>query len=149
MKINFVEKIIGSGFFSGYIPFAPGTMGSLVGLGIFMIPGFENPTLMLSLILVFTLMGVYVANKFEQVYGKDPSICVVDEIIGTWISLLFLPKEIFVIAVAFIIWRLLDIFKPPPIGLMEKISGGWGIMLDDIVAGLITLVIVQLGLFLL
>lgn len=144
MKINIFEKIIGTAAFTGFIPFAPGTMGSILALLIFMIPGFENPMIMLSLILVFTILGVRIAGKFELVYGKDPSVCVVDEVVGTWISLLFVPKN-YIVIIAFVTWRLLDILKPFPIGKVEKIPGGWGIMLDDIAAGFITFLLVQIG----
>lgn len=144
MKINLIEKIIGSAFFTGYFPFAPGTMGSFAALAIYMIPGFENPTIMMLMISLFIVIGIPIATKFEKVYGKDPKQCTVDEIVGTWISLLFVPKTIIYISCTFIIWRILDIVKPIPANYAEKINGGWGIMLDDIIAGFYTLLIIQM-----
>lgn len=144
MKLNLIEKFFGSGFFTGYIPVASGTMGSLAALIIYMIPGFENPTIMLALISTFTVIGVPVATKFEEVYGKDPSFCTIDELVGTWITLLFVPKIIWYVIPAFLIWRTLDIFKPFPANKLEAIKGGWGIMLDDIVSGIYSLIIIQL-----
>ena len=144
MKINLLERLFGSGFFSGYIPIAPGTFGSLVALAIYLIPGFENPTILLTLISLFSIMGVYTGNKFEKVYGKDPAQCTIDEMVGMWITLLFIPKYIWYILIAFIIWRILDIIKPFPANIVEKIKGGWGIMLDDIVAGIYSLILVHI-----
>ncbi|MFH1194066.1 MAG: phosphatidylglycerophosphatase A [bacterium] len=144
MKLNLIEKTFGSGFFTGYIPFASGTMGSALALIIYMIPGFENPTIMLALISSFTVIGVPIATKFEAVYGKDPAYCTIDEMIGTWITLLFVPKIIWYVIPAFLIWRALDIVKPFPANKLENIKGGWGIVLDDIVSAIYSLIIIQL-----
>ncbi|VAX23080.1 Phosphatidylglycerophosphatase A [hydrothermal vent metagenome] len=144
MKINAFERTLGSGFYTGYIPFASGTFGSLFALAIYLIPGFENPTILLTLISLFSIIGIYVGSKFEKVYGKDPPQCTIDEFVGMWITLLFVPKYIWYIVFAFIIWRILDIVKPFPVNILEKIKGGWGIMLDDIVAGLYSLILVHI-----
>ena len=144
MKINLLERLLGSGFFSGYIPIAPGTFGSLIALAIYLIPGFENPTILLTLISLFSIIGIYTGNKFEKIYGKDPAQCTIDEMVGMWITLLFIPKYIWYILIAFIIWRILDIIKPFPANIVEKIKGGWGIMLDDIVAGIYSLILVHI-----
>jgi len=144
LKINAFERVVGSGFFTGYIPFASGTFGSLFALVIYLIPGFENPTILLTLISLFSIIGIYVGSKFEQVYGKDPAQCTIDEFVGMWITLLFVPKYIWYIVIAFVIWRILDIVKPFPVNILEKIKGGWGIMLDDIVAGLYSLILVHI-----
>jgi len=144
LKINLLERLLGSGFFSGYIPIAPGTFGSLIALAIYLIPGFENPTILLTLISLFSIIGIYTGNKFEKIYGKDPAQCTIDEMVGMWITLLFIPKYIWYILIAFIIWRILDIIKPFPANIVEKIKGGWGIMLDDIVAGIYSLILVHI-----
>ena len=148
MKLNFVEKLIGSGFYSGFIPFAPGTFGSLVALLFYLIPGFENPTVLLFVISLFTVLGVLIGNKFELVYGKDPKQCTIDEMVGMWISLIFIPKKIWFIVIAFVIWRVLDIIKPFPANVAEKINGGMGIMLDDIIAAIYTLAIIHIIIYL-
>jgi len=144
LKLNFLEKFIGSAFFSGYMPFAPGTFGSIVALIIYLLPGFENPVLLLLLISVFSISGIFLGTKFETVYGKDPKQCTIDEMVGMWISLLFLPKEVLPVLTAFAIWRILDIVKPFPANLAEKIDGGLGIMLDDIIAAIYTLAITHI-----
>ena len=146
--INLFEKIIGSGFFTGFIPIASGTFGSLVAILIYLIPGFENYYVIIPSTLILFLYGVYISSKFETQYGKDPSECTVDEIVGTWISLILLPKELLVILSAFVLWRLLDIVKPFPARDSEKISGGLGIMLDDVISGIYTLIIIHTTVYL-
>ena len=143
MKLNLFEKTLGSGFFTGFIPFAPGTFGSLAALFIYYIPGFEKPLVLIPAILIFSFYGVYVGNKFEKVYGKDPGQCTIDEFVGMWISLLFLPKTIIISVIAFIIWRILDIIKPWPARSLEQLDGGLGIMIDDVVSAVYTLIILQ------
>lgn len=144
MKPNKFEKFLGSAFLTGYIPFASGTMGSLLALAIYLIPGFENPTIMLFGISFASAICVFIGTKFESEYGKDPSCCTIDEVAGTWISLLFIPKEALYILLSFLIWRFLDIIKPFPAGRMESLKGGKGILLDDVVSGFYTFLIVNL-----
>ena len=144
MKLSFIEKLLGSGFYTGYIPFASGTFGTLAALVIYLIPGFENPYVIIPAIVIFFIYGVYVGNKFEIDYGKDPSECTIDEVVGTWISYLLLPKAIGIIVITFFLWRALDIFKPYPARKLENLNGGIGIMIDDVVSGFYTLIIMHL-----
>ena len=149
MKINFFEKFIGSGFYTGYAPVASGTVGSLAALIIYLIPGFEKFYVIIPAIMVFASYGIYLGNKFEIKYGKDPAECTVDEVVGTWISLIALPKTIGIIITAFLLWRILDIIKPPPARNLEKLKGGLGIMIDDVISGIYTLIIMHLIVYLL
>ncbi len=144
MKINFLERLLGSGFFTGYIPFASGTFGSLAALLIYFVPGFEKPVVLISAIIIFTFYGIYVGNKFEKVYGKDPAECTIDEMVGMWISLLYLPKSLIIGLIAFLLWRIADIIKPPPARQLEELHGGLGIMMDDVVAGFYSLLAMHL-----
>jgi phosphatidylglycerophosphatase A len=148
LKINFIEKFLGSGFYTGYFPIASGTVGSFAALLIYWIPGFENLYIILPVTIVFFFYGVSVGSKFEKEYGKDPAECTIDEVAGTWISLILLPKTILISLTAFLIWRLLDIIKPQPAKAFEKYSGGLGIMLDDVISGLYTLIIMHLLVYL-
>ena len=147
-KMNFIEKLLGSGFYTGYVPIASGTFGSLAALIIYLIPGFENPYVIFPAIIIFLVYGIYIGNKFESVYGKDPSECTIDEVVGTWISYLFLPKTIGIIIITFFLWRALDIIKPYPARKIENLKGGWGIMIDDVVSGFYTLIIMHLVVYL-
>lgn len=149
MKINFFEKFIGSGFYTGYFPVASGTVGSLAALVIYLIPGFEQLFVIIPAIIIFMVYGIFVGTKFEVQYGKDPAECTVDEVVGTWISLIALPKTLWIIVAAFFLWRILDIIKPAPARNLEKLKGGLGIMIDDVVSGIYTLIIMHLVVYLL
>lgn len=144
MKINFFQKLLGSGFYTGYIPLASGTFASVIALAIYFIPNFEKPLVMLSAIAVFTILGVNLGTKFESLYGKDPAECTIDEIVGMWITLLFLPKTLIISLVAFCVWRIVDIIKPFPAKKSESLEGGLGIMIDDIISAIYSLIIVHL-----
>jgi phosphatidylglycerophosphatase A len=145
VKINFIEKFLGSGFYTGYIPLASGTFGSLAALIIYwLIPGFEQPLVIIPSILVFIFLGINIGNKFEKIYGVDPPQCTIDEIVGMWISLLFLPKTLLISALAFFVWRIMDIIKPYPARKLEELHGGVGVMMDDIAASIYSLVFVHI-----
>lgn len=143
-QINWFEKLIGSGFYTGYVPIASGTFGSLVAIVIYSIPGFERLEIIIPAIILLFSYGLFVSSKFEKVYGKDPSQCTVDEVVGTWIALIALPKSFLIVFTTFLIWRLLDIIKPFPARTSEKLPGGFGIMIDDVISGFYTVVIVHL-----
>lgn len=143
-QINLFEKIIGSGFYTGYFPIASGTFGSFAALLIYFIPGFEQLHIIIPVTVFTFIIGVYISNKFEAVYGEDPSECTIDEVVGTWIALLFLPKSIGIALTSFFIWRILDIIKPAPARQSEKLKGGWGIMMDDVISGFYTLIIMHI-----
>ncbi len=149
MKINFFEKFIGSGFYTGYFPIASGTVGSAAAILIYLIPGFENFYIIIPAAILMAVYGIYIGTKFEKEYGKDPAQCTIDEVVGTWISLIALPKTFWVILVSFLLWRILDIIKPPPARNLERLNGGLGIMIDDVVSGIYTLLIMHLVVYLL
>jgi phosphatidylglycerophosphatase A len=144
VHLNFIDKLIGSGFYTGYIPFASGTFGSLAGLLIYFIPGFEKPVIIIPAIILLSVYGIYAGSQFEKVYGKDPAQCTVDEMAGMWISLLLVPKVLWISLVVFLLWRLSDIIKPFPARQLERLKGGLGIMIDDIISGFYVLIIVHL-----
>jgi len=134
--VPFLTKAFGSGLFSGYAPFASGTAGSAVGLAIYWIPGFERPEWIISISVAVLFFGVIASNRMEKALGHDPSQVTVDEILGMWISLLLLPKSLLISAIAFVLFRALDVVKPFPARAFDRLRGGAGIMLDDVVAGL-------------
>lgn len=144
MRINFIEQAVGSGLYTGYIPIASGTFGSMIGLLIYAIPGFEQPLIIIPAIIIFSIWGKFIGDKFDVIYGKDPSECTIDEVVGMWISLLFLPKTLIISTAAFLSWRLFDIVKPWPARQLESLKGGTGIMIDDIVAGFYSMLFIHL-----
>jgi phosphatidylglycerophosphatase A len=140
-----VIKVFASGLYSGYAPFASGTFGALVGLLIYLVPSFERSTVILPSCAVVFVFGSFAAGRMEEVYGHDPSYVTIDEVLGMWISLLFLPKSLFVIVGAFFLFRAFDVFKPWPARIFDRMRGGWNIMLDDVVAGVYANLVLQLA----
>jgi phosphatidylglycerophosphatase A len=139
--ISFLKRLLGSGFGTGYLPYAPGTFGSLASLSIFLIPGFANLYIILPITFITFLVGIQLGNYFETIYNKDPKQFTLDEFVGTWITFLFIPQNLMQFIIGFIVWRILDIVKPFPANKSESLKGGLGIMMDDVVSGLYSLVI--------
>lgn len=135
-SVPFLTRFIATGLFSGYSPIVPGTAGSAVGLLLYLIPGMEQPPILGIVTLVVFLVGTKTSAAMEKQFGEDPPIVVIDEVVGMWISLLFLPKSILVAVLAFFFFRIYDIIKPPPARQLEHLTNGWGVMMDDIAAGI-------------
>ncbi len=138
-------KIFASGLYSGYAPFASGTVGTLVGIAVYLIPSFAQTTILLPACAIVFVLGSLAAGKMEKAYGHDPSIVTIDEVVGIWVSLLLLPKSYLIIAAGFFLFRAFDVFKPWPARVFDKMEGGWNIMLDDVVAGIYTNIILQIA----
>jgi phosphatidylglycerophosphatase A len=136
LKNRLFTKPICTLLFAGYFPLAPGTFASLITLLIiwFFIPSFFHILLFVSIGLF--LISVWSATKGEEIFGKDGHQIVIDEACGMAISLLFVPKEIKGYVLAFFLFRIFDIIKPSPARSAEKLRGGWGVTLDDVVAGI-------------
>jgi phosphatidylglycerophosphatase A len=147
-SVGFVSKAFASGLFSGYSPVASGTVGSAVGLAFYAIPGFEQLYVIVPLCVIVFFLGVKASDSMEKVYGNDPSEVTIDEVLGMWISLVYLPKRILVAVLAFLIFRLLDIVKPYPARRFDNVRGGYGVMLDDVISAIYTNLIVQLAVYL-
>jgi len=147
-KPSFPVQLMATGFFSGYAPFAPGTAGSIVGLAIYLLPHFEAPLVSFCAIAAMFFVGGMVSTRMEESYGKDPSIVVIDEVVGMWITLFLLPKSAAACIIGFVLFRIFDIVKPPPARTIESLPGGWGIMLDDVVAAIYANLLTHVLLFL-
>lgn len=130
-------------FYSGLSPKAPGTVGSLValGLGVYLLFYVHVSTLFLLALLISAIAAREI-NKYEEEVGEhDSKEIVIDELAGMWIALAVAnanPSNMLIVApLAFVFFRLFDIWKPSIIGRIdEKVKGGWGVMGDDIVAGI-------------
>lgn len=133
------------GFGLGYGPVAPGTWGSLIPLVFFLIWGGNSPWFWL-IAGIFILLSVPAANlAARKLQAKDPRKIVVDEVAGQFLTLLFLPFTGWIIMVAgFLAFRFFDIVKPPPARRAESLPAGWGIVLDDVVAGIYANILLQL-----
>jgi phosphatidylglycerophosphatase A len=143
---SLATKLFASALFSGYSPVASGTVGSAVALAFYFIPGFESPLIIGILIFIVFALGIRAASVMENRYGHDPSEVTIDEVVGMWISLFLLPKTYLVALASFLIFRLLDIIKPFPARKFDNMHGGFGIMMDDVIAGIYANIILQLAL---
>jgi phosphatidylglycerophosphatase A len=143
---SFVTKLFASALFSGYSPVASGTVGSAVALAFYFIPGFESLFIISTSILVVFILGIKAASTMERRYGHDPAEVTIDEVVGMWISLFLLPKKILIVIAAFFAFRFFDIIKPFPARRFDTMHGGFGIMMDDVIAGIYANIILQLAL---
>jgi phosphatidylglycerophosphatase A len=134
---------IASGGGAGYSPVASGTAGSLVTLvGLWLIP-FTLLSLACTLGAV-TALGIWAASRVEGVLGtKDPGVIVIDEVAGMILSVLLLPRTLPVLIAAFLLFRLFDIWKPFPARQSQRLGGGLGVMVDDLIAGAYTLLLLM------
>ncbi len=136
--------LVGSGLFSGYAPVASGTVGSAVAVVLYwFIPGFSAWMPLAAASLFFLAAGIPIATAMEKHYGQDPSEVVLDEIVGQWIALLLLPKIWYIALASFFVFRFFDIVKPPPARQFDRMHGGFGIMMDDVAAGVYANLVLQ------
>ena len=131
-------RIAATGLGSGLLPFAPGTAGTLVGIFVYLLFScFPWPFYLLS-IIAFTFLAVYVSQEAERIYNeKDPGRIVIDEIVGFQVTMFLIAPTVWHIFWGFLFFRVFDIIKPFPIRLCERtLPGGYGVVGDDIVAGI-------------
>jgi phosphatidylglycerophosphatase A len=157
---DFIAVFVATGFGSGFIPFAPGTWGSIVGLLVAygLIAAFGSDALFLQNILivaglVLAALGVWASDRAEKIFDrKDASQIVIDEVFGQIISFIFIAPYLagmgaswrwWMIA-GFALFRAFDIFKPYPINRLQGLSGGIGVMMDDALAGVYAAVALSL-----
>ena len=153
-----VDKQIVTFFGVGYTPIAPGTAGALVGgilfylLGLALINyGLDFYTIQIILILIIIaviLISVRSIGKLENTWEHDAQQIVIDEVVGVWIAMLFIPINWFYFVIAFILFRFFDIVKPLFIKKIDKLNSSWSIMLDDVVAGIYANLVLQLFIYL-
>jgi len=141
---------IATGAYSGYLPVAPGTWGSAVGVLLWLLIGRLEAIPYLSVTGILFVVGVFSAGAVEKIVDRpDPSIVVIDEIVGQLIALSLVPAHPAAALAGFLLFRFFDIVKPFPAGWIDgHLHGGLGVMLDDVVAGLYALIVLQLGLWL-
>jgi len=136
---------LAAGFGTGYVPIAPGTAGTLVAIPIFFVLSSIPSPLYELTILTFFFFASWVSGEAQRCWGKkDHPRIVIDEIVGYLIALLWLPRTTLFIILGFFLFRFFDIVKPPPIRLLEKVRGGYGVVLDDVVAGVYSNIILQI-----
>lgn len=150
-----ITKLIATFFGLGYIPTAPGTFGALGGLLISfglmhsIIDYNSFQYIHIFLIAVSFLAGSYACHKLKAEWGHDPSKVVIDETLGFWISILFLPVNLYIFFVAFVLFRIFDIAKPFGIKKIDQSHKSYSVMLDDVVAGVYSNISLQIIVYLL
>ena len=144
MILKKLISIIGLGFGSGLAPIAPGTAGSFIAAGIYYfliwdsLLNYSEIVLFLLFIIVSFFIGIFVSSLYPE-EDEDPKSFVWDEFIGMWVScipLSFIDVDIFMLILAFLIFRFFDIFKPLGIQSMDSRSGPFYVMIDDVLAGI-------------
>ena len=132
-----LATLLATGFGAGYSPVAPGTAGSLVGLLLFWplarLPWLAQAGAATGVFFV----GVWASGALARRLGrKDPGLAVIDEVVGQWVTLLALPFTPLTAVLGFVLFRVFDVLKPWPARALEALPGGWGIVADDVAAGI-------------
>jgi phosphatidylglycerophosphatase A len=135
--------VLASVFGAGYAPVASGTVGSFVTVvAIWLLP--LTPLRIAVALVVVILVGIWAGSRVERVLGrKDPGVIVIDEVAGMLLSVILLPRTIPVLITAFLLFRLFDIWKPFPARESQALTGGMGVMVDDLIAGFYTLILIM------
>ncbi|MDP2321827.1 MAG: phosphatidylglycerophosphatase A [Acidobacteriota bacterium] len=147
--MNQLALLVATFGYVGFFPIAPGTAGSLAALALFAFVRWVGmPAFELATIAVVLVAGIWSANGAERALGrKDPGPVVIDEVLGMLITLALLPVSLVGVLVGFLLFRLFDVVKPYPAGRLEHLPGGYGIMLDDAVAGLYSYLVLRVGMW--
>ena len=145
--VDRLASVVATGLGSGYSPVAPGTAGSAVGLLLFWpLRGLAWPW-QLAAVAILALVGALAAGRVAGKLGlEDPGLVVVDEVAGQWLTLVALPFTPVTALVGFLAFRAMDIVKPWPARDLERLHGGWGIMADDLAAGVYAHLLLRVGL---
>ena len=146
-RMNIFDRLIlmvAQGFGLGRIPVAPGTFGTLAALPLIWLMA-QDPGLIAFFLVGLILLSIYVADRAESIIGgKDPGSIVIDEIVGFCVTMTLVPVGWASIVLGFIAFRCFDILKPLPVKYFEnKFSGGAGIVLDDIMAGVLAALVLK------
>ncbi len=143
---NYVATLFGV----GRVPLMPGTFGTIIAVAVYII---LPETLFYDFVwlpytglalLMLSLIGVYVSSRAEKSYGQDASVIVIDEFTGYFVAVMLLPRTLWMVICSFIMFRVIDIGKPFPINRLQNLPGGWGVMADDLVAGIGTNILLQI-----
>src|SRR3972149_4722217 len=139
-----VMRVFATFFYLGYSPIAPGTAGTVGGIILFYLLSKFSPFIYISFLVGFIILSVWVSTKASCIFGEsDPKQVVVDEVCGYLVTMFLISPSLRNIILGFFLFRLLDIIKPPPVRSSERLPGGFGIVSDDVVAGIYANIILQ------
>ena len=143
--MNKIAEIISTVFYIGRLPIAPGTWCSFIAfLAWYLLRTYIQAEFILYASLVLFFIGVAATTIYSESIGQeDPSEIVIDEWVGQWIALWLIPHSFIWGLVSFLFFRIFDILKPGPVQLMDDIKSGTGIMMDDVIAGILALLVTQ------
>ena len=146
LKLTNPIHLAAVGFGSGLPNKAPGTFGTLAAVPIYYLLSFLSIEIYIAILVVSSLLGFWICHVCSRDLGvHDHKAIVWDEFVGYWITMVMVPFSLQWAIVGFILFRFFDILKPYPISWLDKnVSGGFGIMIDDIVAGVFAAAILQL-----
>lgn len=147
-RMNTITKtailFIAQGGYAGRFPFAPGTVGTLAAVLIYLVMMRLSPAVYLALCILLFLVGTWASDRAEALLGsKDSPSIVIDEVVGFLLAMFMLPPAWVFVVAGFFLFRVFDIIKPYPLDNLQNIRGGLGIMLDDIGAAVYTNVVLQ------
>jgi len=136
--VNRLALLIATFGYVGFFPIAPGTAGSFAALVLYaLVRWIDLPAVELAAIVAVFAVGVWAATRSEVLLGgTDPGPIVIDEVLGMLMTLAWLPLSLTGVVVGFLLFRIYDVIKPYPARRCEDAPGGWGVMLDDAMAGI-------------
>lgn len=142
VKIDFFTSLFSSFFYTGYFPKASGTIASAAALLIFLLKIFYDPFWLLALILICFVAGIYASKLMIRRFGDDPSEVVIDEAVGMWLTVLIffllngMTPDLKGVIICFFAFRFFDITKIQPAKYFDELNSGFGVMMDDVIAGI-------------
>ena len=147
-RLNDLIVFLATGCFSGFLPRMPGTWGTFAAIPLVLLVHRGTWWLQGTATAVFFFIAVWIAGRGEALLGaRDAPAIVIDEMCGLLVSLLWLPLTALTVSAGFLLFRFFDIMKPPPIRSLERrLPGGWAVVMDDVFAGIYTMIVLRLAL---
>ena len=143
--MNRIVSLFATFFYTGFFPFAPATFATFVFLLIYwLVPGGDWIATW-TIFIPTLLLSIPASSRMEKTHGKDPHCVVIDEVVGIQVVLLGATPSLAGVIAAFVLFRIFDVWKPYPIDRLQSLPRGWGIVADDVVAGIYSRVVLILA----
>jgi phosphatidylglycerophosphatase A len=141
---DFIIRLTATGLYSGYSPFVPGSVGTIPAWLVAVLFIRDNTTVLIPVVIVTFFVSVWAATGAEKLFGHDARRIVIDEWAGMFVAVLLVPYSLLNFTIAFVAFRILDAIKIAPAAQAEKLPAGWGVTMDDIVAGIQANIVTQI-----